>query len=147
MISMLNWVAGVAFILAPIAGDRWHNDYGVAFRSTKEAQRPLLVVLDTHARRLAHIEPVSQSSRVDDNALLEKFTLCHIDVTTPYGRTVAESFRAKTFPTTVIIDKSASVKLVTKVGKMNDQELHSMLVKYQSGELPAVAASPVVCKT
>ena len=84
---------------------------------------------------------------MDDSALLEKYTLCHIDVTTPYGRKVAESFRAKAFPTTVIIDKSASVKLVSKVGVLSDNELHSMLVKYQSGERPAVAARPIICRT
>jgi hypothetical protein len=146
MYPVMNWVAGVIFALAPIADAKWHENYGVAFRSTKDAKRPLLVVLDTHARRLAHIEPVSESRRVDDRALFEKYTLCHIDVTTPYGRKVAEAFGAKTFPTTVIIDKSAAVKLVSKVGKLNDQELRSMLVKYQGGERPAVAASPI-CRT
>ena len=144
---MLNWVAGVVFALAPVADANWQDDYGVALRSTKQFERPLLVVLDTRARRLAHIQSVSQNRQVDDRALLEKYTLCHVDVTTAYGRRVAEAFRAKTFPTTVIIDKSASVKLVSKVGKLNDQQLHSILVKYQSGERPAVAASPVVCKT
>jgi len=144
MVSMLNWVVGVALALVPIDGAQWHDDYGSAFRSTKESQRPLLVVLDTHAVSLAHVAPVSQRRPLDHTALLDKYTLCHIDVTTPYGRKVAESFLAKTFPTTVIIDKSASVKLVSKTGKLSDDELHSMLVKFQSGERPA---SPVICRT
>ncbi|HUY31944.1 MAG TPA: hypothetical protein VMV69_04125 [Pirellulales bacterium] len=147
MYSVLNWIAGVALTLAPVTDAKWENDYGVALHSTRQAQRPLLVVLDTHRWRPARVEPVSQSRRPEQGAMLDKYTLCHVDVTTPYGRQVAEAFRAKTFPTTVIIDKTGSVRLISKIGELSDDALYSMLVTYQSGERPPVAARPVICRT
>jgi hypothetical protein len=141
----LHWLAGFILALVPVPDAEWLDDYGIALRSTRETQQPLLVVLDARGEPLAHIQPVSQRRRVNHGMLLAKYTLCHLDVTTSYGRAMAKAFHAQAFPTTVIIDKSGSVKLVSKIGKLSDDELHSMLAKHQTGERPALR--PIVCRT
>ena len=66
--------------------------------------------------------------------MLEAYQLCHVDVSTKYGKKVAEAFRAKKFPFTVIIDKTGSVVLVKKSGQISSDQWQETLAKYQKGE-------------
>ena len=142
-----SWIAVASFVLAPSSGREWLNDYGQALVATKRSQRPLLVVIDQQPKWLAHIEPVSEVGQPIAPSLLKKFTLCHVDATTPYGNAVAKAFRTSMFPTTVIIDKTGSVQLATKTGRLSAVTLTSMLARHQDGQRPRPASQPYVCRT
>lgn len=143
----LSWIVVAGFLAAPSSGREWLEDYGQALATTKESQRPLLIVIDQQPKWLAHIEPVSDVGQPVAPALLKKYTLCHVDASTPYGKRVAEAFRTSTFPTTVIIDKTGSVQIAKKAGPLSADALTSLLIMHQHGERPAVAAEPIVCRT
>jgi PIN domain nuclease of toxin-antitoxin system len=113
----------------------------------RASQRPLLIVIDQQPKWLAHIEPVSDTGQPVAASLLQKYTLCHVDATTAYGKAVAKVFRTSTFPTTVIIDKTGSVQLVRKTGRLHAASLASMLTAHQRGERPVVAPQPTPCRT
>lgn len=89
----------------------WHTDYGTALAATKQAERPLLVVIDDPNRPDHRIEQVSAQLDRSQGELLAAYELCHIDATTRYGRQVAESFNVREFPYTAIIDRTGSVIL------------------------------------
>lgn len=143
----LSWVLAASFVVAPSSGREWLNDYGAALKATKQSQRPLLIVIDQQPKWLAHVEPVSDAGQPVAASLLQKYTLCHVDATTAYGKAVAQAFRTATFPTTVIIDKTGSVQLVRKTGRLRADALASMLTAHQLGKRPVAAPQPIACRT
>ena len=146
MYFALSWVLAASFVMAPSSSRERLKDYGAALEATRESQRPLLIVIDQQPKWLAHIDPVSDRGQPVSASLLKKYTLCHIDATTDYGKAVAKAFRTSTFPTTVIIDKTGSVQLVKKTGRLSGDALASLLAAYQDGERP-VLMQPIVCRT
>jgi hypothetical protein len=142
-----SWILAASLLVTPNSAGEWLNDYGKALKATKQSQRPLLIVIDQQPKWLAHVERVSEAGQPVAPSLLKKYTLCHVDATTPYGEAVAGAFRTSRFPTTVIIDKTGSVQLVKKTGRLSAAALTSLLVAHQKGERPAAAAQPSVCRT
>jgi hypothetical protein len=142
-----SWIVIASFVVAPSSGREWLNDYGQALGATRKSQRPLLIVIDQQPKWLAHVEPVSESGPPIPTSLLKKYTLCHVDATTPYGKAVAKAFRTSAFPTTVIIDKTGKVQLATKTGPLNAVTLTSLLAKHQDGQRPRPASQPYICRT
>ena len=55
-------------------------------------------------------------------------------MSTAYGKKVADAFKAKEFPFAAIIDKTGSVVLCKKAGKVSDEEWQETLATYQTGE-------------
>lgn len=147
MCSAFSWIVVAGFVMVPNSGREWLNDYGKALEATKQSQRPLLIVIDEQPQSLAHVEPVSEIGQPVAPSLLKKYTLCHVDATTPYGKAVAGAFRTSTFPTTVIIDKKGAMQLVKKTGRLSAEALTSMLVAHQSGERPTPTMPPFACRT
>ena len=70
--------------------------------------------------------------------LLDDYNLCHVDVTTDYGKKVAKAFKAKRFPHLAIIDRTGSVILFSKSGKIDAPEFETVLTKHRDGIRPAV---------
>jgi hypothetical protein len=147
MALTLPLVIAASFVAAPTSSREWMKDYGAALKTTKQAARPLLIVIDQQPKWLAHVEPASDAGQPVPASLLQKYTLCHVDATTAYGKAVAKAFGTSTFPTTVIIDKSGSVQLVRKTGRLRADALASLLVEHQRGMRPVAAAQPTVCRT
>src|SRR5206468_2423285 len=109
IIMMLSYLA--AAILAVGVSDRdsnepkWEASYGKALQETRKSETPLLVVLDKPNSEEGRIKPelLGQKSGNKQKAeLLRPYRLCHVDVTTDYGKKVAEAFHAKTFPAVAI---------------------------------------------
>jgi hypothetical protein len=69
-------------------------------------------------------------------ALLGSYELCHVDVSTEYGKRVAQAFKATQFPHTAIIDRTGAVVLYKKPGAIAESEWSATLAKYQTGERP-----------
>jgi hypothetical protein len=81
---------------------QWQADYGEALAATRQDDRPLLVVLDVPDDPKSAVETEQFEIEGEQGKLLESYQLCHVDVSTKYGKKVAEAFRAKQFPFTAI---------------------------------------------
>ncbi len=113
---------------------QWQADYGKALAATRQDDRPLLVVLDIPGDPKAAVETEHFEIEGKQGKLLGAYQLCHVDVSTKYGKKVAEAFRAKQFPFTAIIDKTGSIVLVKKAGQISSDQWQETLAKYQKGE-------------
>jgi hypothetical protein len=126
----------ISALLAAPQRPQWETSYGKALEATRAADEPLLVVLDKPNSKEARLAPELVSDELDgkDIALLRPYQLCHIDVTTKYGRKVAKAFQAKSFPHIAIIDKSGSTVIFHKSGKIRAEEWQRILSRHKSGE-------------
>jgi hypothetical protein len=137
---MISIVATAALALGAMMAApqplHWEADYGKALKATRSSDAPLLVVLDKPNSRDARFKPALLSSSGDQKEakLLKPYRLCHIDVTTKYGRKVAKAFQATSFPHVAIIDKSGSSVIFRKSGQIDNAEWQRILTRYESGE-------------
>jgi hypothetical protein len=116
---------------------QWEASYGKALKATRSENSPLLVVLDKPDSDEARLEPellAEDTVSGDDTKLLRPYRLCHVDVTTKYGRRVAKAFRAKRFPHVAIIDKTGSKVIFRKSGKIEAKEWEQILERHKSGD-------------
>ena len=132
--SLVALVVAVSAVSSGPQAGQWQTDYGKALAATRKDDRPLLVVLDIPSDPEAAVEAEQFELEGEQGKLLETYQLCHVDVSTKYGKKVAEAFRAKEFPFTAIIDKTGSVVLVKREGQIPDEEWQETLAKYQDGE-------------
>src|SRR6478672_3679653 len=141
---MINFVAtatlAIGLLAAAPKAPQWETSYGKALEETRSGQDPLLVVLDKPNSKEARIEPalLSEEKATSDNSkLLKPYRLCHVDVTTEYGKKVAEVFHAKEFPQVAIIDKTGSVVIYKKSGQIDQDEWKKILASHKTGERPS----------
>jgi hypothetical protein len=122
----------------------WQADYGKALAATRSGDQPLLIVLDKPASTDDRLDPALLSQGTiegQDFALLRPYHLCHVDASTDYGQEVAKAFKADSFPFTAIIDKTGSVVIFSKAGKMANDEWQQALKTFQNGERTDTLAS------
>jgi hypothetical protein len=137
---MISLVATAALALGALMAApqplQWEADYGKALKATRSSDSPLLVVLDKPNSRDARIQPALLSTSGDqvEARLLKPYGLCHIDVTTSYGRKVAKAFQATSFPHVAIIDKTGSTVIFRKTGQIEADEWQRILTRHKSGE-------------
>lgn len=113
--------------------DTWHADYGKALAETKQDNQPLLVVLEDSSDEAKRLD--ASLLTAEGGALpLDSYALCRIDVSTDYGKKVAEGFKVTSFPHVAIIDQSGSVILRRVKGEVTKAEWLSVLLKHQNGE-------------
>jgi hypothetical protein len=129
-------LAAVGLLAASSEAPQWQASYGKALQATKQSDQPLLVVIDKPNSENARVEPAllgdgaSSSESVDQ---LGKYQLCHIDASSEYGKKVAKAFRATTFPHVAIIDKTGSVILARKTGKIDAAGWEKLLDQHKDG--------------
>jgi hypothetical protein len=115
----------------------WEPSYGKALQATRAGESPLLVVLDKPSSETARLAPeLLSEDQVSGKSfeLLRPYQLCHVDVTTEYGKKVAKAFNATSFPHVAIIDKTGSLVLFSKSGKMNASQWEQALTRHKNGE-------------
>jgi hypothetical protein len=112
---------------------QWQADYGEALAATRDQERPLLVVLDVPADPKAALESEQLEPKGEQGKLLGSYELCHVDVSTKYGKKVADAFHAKDFPFTAIIDRTGSFVLAKQSGPISSDEWLDTLARYQDG--------------
>jgi hypothetical protein len=146
---MINVLAtatvAIGLLVAAPQAPQWEESYGKALEATRAGQDPLLVVLDKPNSKEARIEPALLSEdnvSSDTSKLLKPYRLCHVDVTTKYGQKVAEAFNAKSFPHVAIIDKTGSVVIFHKTGKIASSEWEKILTENKSGARPVKPHCP-----
>jgi hypothetical protein len=116
----------------------WESSYGKALEATREAEAPLLVVLDKPNSKEARLAPEllneEEMASKEEAKLLKPYRLCHIDVSTGYGKKVAKAFHATSFPSVAIIDKTGSTVIFRKSGKIQADEWQTILTRHKSGD-------------
>lgn len=134
MSSVLLTVLLASAVHAPDATAEfdWLSDYGTALRQAKREQVPLLLVLEDPSAG-ASIEQLGGEPGETEAPLLARYKRCRIDVGTPYGKKVAAAFHVKTFPHTVIIDKTASVQIYKKTGTFTAEQWRAALSDHKQG--------------
>lgn len=113
----------------------WATHYGQARKSAQQVQRPLLIVLEDPEKPTAKFNDGKLASGEGQKELLENFTLCRVDVSTPYGKKVKEAFRADKLPYTAITDKSAQYITFRGGGAMKPSDWTAALSKHKEGEI------------
>ena len=138
---MICYLAIATLALSALAAapqsHQWESSYGKALEATRAADEPLLVVLDKPKSEDARLAPQMLSDDVageSETNLLRPYQLCHVDVTTNYGRKVAKAFGATSFPHVAIIDKSGSTVIFSKSGKIRAEEWERILTRHRTGE-------------
>lgn len=138
---MLSYIATatltVGLLAATPQAPQWQSSYGKALEATRSGDQPLLVVLDNPKVNGARVEPalLSEGSIGDKRAeLLKPYNLCHVDVTSAYGKKVAKAFRATSFPHVAIIDRTGSVILHRQTGKIDATEWDRLLREFKDGK-------------
>ena len=130
-------IVSVGLLTGSPQSPEWEASYGKALKATRSENSPLLVVLDKPNTDEARLEPellAEDAVSGDDTKLLRPYRLCHVDVTTKYGRKVASAFRAKRFPHVAIIDKTGSTVIFRKSGKIEAKEWEQILDRHKSGD-------------
>lgn len=135
MLASFVTAVAIAGVAAATGSPQWEADYGKALQQVRSDDRPLLVVLDKPGQATEQVDPelLGQASASD---LLSKYDLCRVDVTTEYGKKVADAFGATEFPHLAVIDKTGSVVLHSHKGEIAQPQLTDVLAKYQSGQRP-----------
>src|SRR6185295_15487382 len=109
---MVHYLAATLLAVTTFASTptkvEWQADYGKALEATRSDQRPLLVVLDIPSNPQASLADGLLSTEGDQAKLLASYELCHVDVSTEYGKRVAQAFKATQFPHTTIIDRTGA---------------------------------------
>ncbi len=116
----------------------WLDDYGTALQVARLARRPLLVVLENPHEPSERLGGIASDDELAH--LLSNFELCRVDVTTNYGRKVAESFRVSTLPYIAITDERCKSVVFRGAGKFGSQIWEKTLSQY-SGASSQVAFS------
>ncbi len=134
MCSVLISVAlSVSMLAAMPANSRWSDDYGYSLKMSRAVKRPLLIVLDKPEEEKQRVKPVRFSLDPTQAGLLRPYELCHVDVTSPYGKKLAKAFGAKKFPYTAIVDKSGEAIIYQKSGRFRSDEWASVLTTHRDG--------------
>jgi hypothetical protein len=124
-------------LLAAPQQPQWETSYGKALEASRAADEPLLIVLDKPSNDEARLAPELLSegkTEGAENALLKPYQLCHVDVSTAYGKKVAKAFHAKDFPHVAIIDKTGKTVIFTKTGDIKADEWQRILTRHKSGD-------------
>ena len=132
-----TWMLCVA---ASGAAPDWHDNYTAALKAARADRKPLLVVMHNPTqpqqtmKQAGHVEAKS-------SPLLENYHACEIDVSTEHGKRVAEVFRAKSFPYTVITDSRAQKIIYRNSGSVTDAQWSETLADYRRGSKPIAMAA------
>ena len=128
----------------------WGDDYGAALEATKDSQKPLLIVIDDSAQTESQSQHVGTTPDKKDAELLDNYVLCHVDVTTEYGKRVADVFEVKQYPFTAILDKTGEKIIYRKTGQLEDSDWIAALDTHKQGESRSGSSSrksPSTCYT
>ena len=118
----------------------WVGDYGLGLAVCRASEKPLLIVIEEPEQPSFKIRPVSAITKETNHRLLANYTLCRVEASTPYGRSVAKAFKVDRYPFTAIIDKRGSHILYKKIGVFSETDWVNTLVEYKSGERKQLAA-------
>ncbi len=112
----------------------WSSHYAQAKSAAATAQKPLLVVLENPSEPKRRFDEEKLASKEEHQKLLKNFELCRVDVTTPYGKRVAEALGATELPYTAITDKTAKYITYRGAGQVSAENWTKTLNERKNGE-------------
>lgn len=145
-ITVATVAIGLAAAGSSPAPKVWEASYGKALQATKASNSPLLVVLDKPGDDQDGVSPellTPPGSEAEEVELLQPYTLCHVDVTTDYGKRVAQAFHATNFPHVAIIDRSGRNVIFRMTGKIGASRWQEALSRHRDGRLRRQVAAQV----
>ncbi len=137
---MLCYLATATLAIGALLGapqrTQWESSYGKALEASRDAEAPLLVVLDKPNTEEARLSPelLDEGTAKGSESALRPYQLCHVDVTTKYGKKVAKAFHATSFPHVAIIDNTGSTVIFRKSGNIEADEWQRILTRHKSGD-------------
>jgi hypothetical protein len=134
-------MASISLAVSTTEDLHWSDHYANAKHAAAEVQRPLLVVLENPADPNGRFDQQQLASNAAQLDLMKKFELCRMDVSTPYGKRVAEALKATQFPYLAITDKSTTYITFRGAGAMTADQWQQTLEAKQNGERPVAAAT------
>jgi hypothetical protein len=149
----MNGIFASLMMAAAVSGaapeQTWHDDYAVALREARAAQRPLLIVLEHPEQTSQRVGPANYRAASSDRDLLANYELCRIDVSTEYGKSIAAVFKATEFPYTAITDRPVKLLIYRRSGRLSGEEWTATLAAYRFGEVapPEPQPRPRICFT
>lgn len=132
----MHLAPGLLFLIAGVTGNAdgnvdWSTDYGQAKKVAKEVRQPMLIVMEDPAKPEDTFDESKLTSAVEKGKL-DKYLLCKVDVSTAYGKKVADAFQAKDFPYAAITDKTASYIAFRGAGQMSQNEWKKAIEKAEN---------------
>ena len=140
-VLLLAVLATVNLAISTTGEQTWSDHYANSKAEAAAEQRPLLVVLENSADPAGKFEQTQLAPTGENAELLKNFRLCRMDVTTEYGKRVADAFGAKAFPFTAITDKSAKYVNVRLAGAVSNGLWSQTLEQWKQGEVARAAAT------
>ena len=136
---MLCYLATAALVISALLAapqqSQWETSYGKALEASRATDEPLLIVLDKPSSDDARLAPeLLSEGKSEGRELLKPYQLCHVDVSTAYGKKVAKAFHAKSFPHVAIIDKTGKTVIFSKAGDIEAAEWQRILTRHKSGD-------------
>jgi len=99
---------------------RWIDDYGAALEASRTLQKPLLIVIDDSSHSESQFQHAGVTQGEENADLLEEYVLCRVDVTTDYGKRVADVFKVEQYPFAAITDKVGEKIVYRKNGQLDE---------------------------
>ena len=128
----------------------WSVDYAKAFAAAKTSKKPLLVVIEDSTKGADKFEEEKLATDETQVELLNEFELCRIDVSSKTGKKVAQAFGATELPYTAITDRTNSIVVYRRAGKMSRNEWISALIDNKDrvyARKPVLPAQPTAATT
>lgn len=128
----------------------WSVDYAKAFAAAKTSKKPLLVVIEDSSKGTDKFEEEKLAADQTQLELLNQFELCKIDVSSNTGKKVAKAFGATELPYTAITDRTNSIVVYRRAGKMSRNEWISALIDNKDrvyARKPVLPAQPTAATT
>ena len=81
---------------------KWSNHYAKAKDAARTANRPLLVVIENSKDPAQRFAAERLAANEKQRQLMRRFELCKVDVSTEYGKRVAQAYNADILPLSLI---------------------------------------------
>ena len=123
--------AAVLLLVLGVGADtdlKWGDNYGEVKRIAAQKKMPVVLLLEDPSKPSTSFTEKELASNPEQVRLLQNYQLCRIDVTSNYGKSVAKSFKATSFPYTIMLDRSASYITLRKGEKMTPNQWASTLL-------------------
>lgn len=140
---MVSLILHVCLVLAvgdaPEPTVAWESHYGKAVDVARQQSKPLVVVLENSANPQQAFNEDALRQAAQNAEKLQNYELCRVDVSTDYGRKVAQAFGATTFPYTAVSDTATKFLTFRKAGPMSSAEWSRALASAHNVARPVTA--------
>lgn len=123
-----------------------YGDYKSAYLAGREAQRPVLVIINPGTDSDdAQVEISALRRAAHRRELLGNYVVAVIDASTPEGEKVHKLFGSPPLPRVSVLDKQQKWQIYRTSKTLSAEDWNLLLEKHRAGEVPATAKPPCNC--